>query len=504
MKKKKTLSINNPFSKFVSKNSNSILAIFLMMRLLSAGQPIPENFADHLQDATSVSDSSSQSQHNNITQPPQYATEAEQESVTTAPATLSTPPQSTPTNSQSPETTTAAVSIATSISSPPTTWATQPPRTDRPPTTRILATPKSNPDVVRLQNELATLRANSNHSDQEIAKLLGHALSEHNPLLVGRNIIFSEKFLTHLPVDGLDGISEEMWLSLREKLDRGYDALFELTGVVPSLGQRLYIDIWDTERQNSCAFHNGSNELDRNISGHAHRGEGYICLTPKTVSSLLTDYRFNGSVNHTVLHEISHKFDYEDAINAFYWKAEGESFANFKVAYMLDNVGMKARRGNDIFDAAQYRAHWFNQADERRRSEVIQPFAKDGGTTHSALDFYLYGLVEQVGWNPIKQTFRSYNNSNFQNEYHFAHPAIDWRGATQLEKSREFFERIKHFSNRPNILTSLPDNGILLNQHFNVEPTRVNISEEERQRLHDEQRQQLLQQMQQASQDNSN
>ena len=61
--------------------------------------------------------------------------------------------------------------------------------------------------------------------------------------------------------------------------------------------------------------------------------------------------------------------------------------------------------------------------------------------------------INMSGWDTYKQVFRSYKDPDFTPKR--------YRNTGQNTWGRDFFDRIEHFSGKPGVLRTLPDNGAI-------------------------------------------
>ena len=170
-----------------------------------------------------------------------------------------------------------------------------------------------------------------------------------------------------------------------------------------------------------------------------------------------------------MLHEIAHMFGPPE----MGWLACSETMANLKVAYAAEKLGVQfgfppeygtfvstwSATGNfstyrGIFRGTQYRMYEFDKARRNLINGYIKPFAACafGG---SVFDFYIFGLIEEIGWEPYRKAFHSYLDRDFT-------PAYTYSGERAHTRARDFLDRLVHFSGSPNLLSNGPDNGRLL------------------------------------------
>jgi hypothetical protein len=322
--------------------------------------------------------------------------------------------------------------------------------------------------VEQLKNQLvqtsgnACLLQNTARNSAERQRVVNAALNNLDPILVGRNVVFSKVWL--ISVDTNKTLTRQQFEAWRNRVDKLYDCFWDLTGQPPAGGRKVFIDY---RPQKDFDFH--SDGLPHN--GHAHGGTSVICLNwnSEKFSQRLKHEVKTGSTEGIMIHEMGHIFASQKT-----WVAEEETIANFLTMYALEKGGFwygmpkptphPAVLG--LMKGKEYRAYISQKAWERYQKNTIRPFIskQDYAGSHgydSVYDFYLVGLVEVAGWDAIKKAIRSYNDDSYKPQY-------TYQGDLQKVRAREFFDRIVHFSGKPNVLRSLPDRGALLDRHLNV------------------------------------
>jgi len=272
----------------------------------------------------------------------------------------------------------------------------------------------------------------------DLPQLVLAGLEEIDPVLVGTHIVFSKAWLRHIG-SGRE-ISRSQFTAFVRKMDSAYEAFADLVGNTATSGRVIYIDLVD---------------IQGNAAAHAHVSRDIICVKhpPRWFWREITRYN---SWNHIMLHEIAHMF----APPAIGWRACPESMANLKVAYVLEKLDARFgspeyRNGNlQLTRGRQYRLREFDKALQNVRKEEIEPFAACccGG---SVFDYYLFGLVEEIGWEPYKKAFHSYLDPHFVPEYRYG-------GERSHVRAVDFLDRLVHFSGSPHLLSNGPDQGNLL------------------------------------------
>ena len=132
----------------------------------------------------------------------------------------------------------------------------------------------------------------------------------------------------------------------------------------------------------------------------------------------------------------------------------------------------------------------------------IKAFSPHGGNVHAnrynnAYDFYMFALVDIVGWQTFIKTTQSYRNDTYVPTKGYA-PDREKGQTVHNVRAHEFFDRLAHFHDEArkdpvlarNIpaagrnltgaqaLRSLSDRGKLLAEHFTVEVIQQNLTQE--------------------------
>ena len=299
----------------------------------------------------------------------------------------------------------------------------------------------------------------SRHIDAtEMRQIIDVGLKNLDPILVGKHVVFSKKWLDYVGTN--KPLTRQQFEHWRNRIDKVYDCFADLTGQPPAGGKKIFIDIGN---QNDL-------KLESYKLAHAHNRVNIICFArdSKRFLPLVMHEIKTGSTSYTMIHEMAHIF----ADNKR-WEAESESIANFLTMYALENAGfwygMPSPRPPNIkvlTRGKELRTRTYKKLLESFQKNKIKPFQSDY-EYDSVYDAYLMGLVEIVGWNTIKKAIRSYNDTNYV-------PKRKYQGDPKIVASREFFDRIEHFSGQKNVLRSGPDRGSLLDQYFPVKITPIN------------------------------
>ena len=284
-----------------------------------------------------------------------------------------------------------------------------------------------------------------NAATSQRQRLVEEALDNLDPILVGKYVVFSKKFLNHIGPN--KSITAQQFEIMRDRTDRVYDAYKELTGKAPGAGEKVFINIAP-----EAYFRNPKGG---HYNGHAHANMS--CLNELGVANGLKEAALHNSLNSTIMHELAHVFAY-----ATNWEVNPESVVPLLMAYAYETVP-EAQIGSTPGNKS--RISRFEAALDNFRKNKIVAFAlddaDDSGYGAHAFDFYLLGLVDQVGWDTYKKVIRSYAD-----EPHVTHARFP---GGQAGKARDLFNRIERVSGKPGVLRTLPDKGELLDKFFTVQ-----------------------------------
>ena len=349
------------------------------------------------------------------------------------------------------------------------------------PTSGAEYTPQQQQTIAKLKQQMTGMRSFDCPTSERVGfpRVVIAMLDDIDPLLVGKNVVFGDRWLEYIG-EGKP-ISRSQFAEFVNKMDRVHDAFADLVGNNATSGRKIFIDISYKQEETDHGL----------VAAHAHVMRDIICMVaPK--ENFWIEVTKHGSWSVTLLHEMGHMF----APPTIGWRANAESLANLKVAYALETLnaqfgspGINARgtrtRGTQ-FRGNQYRMYEYNTAMQKFRRNEMTSFANCSCQTGSVFDFYIYGLVDKVGWETYKKAFHSYQDPTFVSEFVYS-------GERLNIQARDFIDRLVHFSGKPDVLSSLPDGGKLLDEHFPV--TVRKLSSEEMRRI--QQRQQQMQQRRQ-------
>ncbi|MCL2005376.1 MAG: hypothetical protein FWG73_04340 [Planctomycetaceae bacterium] len=280
-------------------------------------------------------------------------------------------------------------------------------------------------------------------------------LSNLDPIQIGRNIVFSKNLFNHAVGPGrpLNRQEFEAW---RERLDRVYDAFADFLGNNPGT---IYFDAPPSDKFPAPTAHTAIGNRVTSITstgGHYHPGTGVICVNVNH-SRARSEWRMIRTLNSSgaaAMHEIAHVFE-----NRQIWSVDAETFAELLISFGMENAGVQyANPRGTIIRGDAHRKNGYNDALGAFWRGGIPAFSRSSYES-SAFRLYLFGLVDRVGWDTFRKVFHSYAGERSPSRN---------RSVQRVERARDFLDRIEYFSGRPGVLRSLPDNGRLLDQHFNV------------------------------------
>lgn len=288
---------------------------------------------------------------------------------------------------------------------------------------------------------------------RERSKHINDALSDLDPMLVGKHVVFGKEWLNHVGSGKpLSNRQFEVW---RDRADRVYDAYTELTGRTPAGGTKVFIDL---RAEKDFGVADSDSENVKHPPAHAHAGINVICFNcdapsfRNTLQSVAA-----GSWDRPMMHELAHVFAFRTN-----WNVDAESIAEFLPSYIMETIrGANYGNGRFSFAGRRHRQSEQNRAFRNFQNAQIEAFNPNHQSPGCAYEFYLHGLVDKVGWETYKKAFRSYDDKNYvpQNEY---------KGDRKTVQARDFLDRLERFSGKRDVLRSLPDKGELLDKYFAV------------------------------------
>ena len=264
-------------------------------------------------------------------------------------------------------------------------------------------------------------------TSQQIQRAIEDELKNLDPLLIGKNVVFSREWLRHLDRNEL-GV-------LRDHADKIHGCFAAFSGRAPMNGSKVLV---------------GFSLDSRDPAAHAHSHMNLICFDRDYARTK------NPAAWVSVLaHEMGHIFNYRTRLCN---DDTTETLANLFRAYALEQLGNPFSKNTNA--GKEYRAQQYNHALDNYRSGKIKTF-NDSARGGSAFDLYVHGGVGEVGYEPYKKAIRENKSAT----------------------PREFFNAIERFSGRPGLFRTLPDEGWLLDNRFTADtPTPGGSSNKKRNR----------------------
>ena len=337
-----------------------------------------------------------------------------------------------------------------------------------------LLSPEQQKTVNRFLDQLA--RERGRYVDQ----LKEGAGQNMDPILVGKNVIFTKNWLSLLG-NGSDQVTRQQFKVYRDKADKIYDGFVDFIGRKPPSGDIIIID-------------NGTmntDPLQAKFPGHALPSLNLVFINlemniaPKSIRQ--------GVFHSTMAHEIAHIFSLPFGHGALYrdpgtyaWAFDDESIADFLARYARET--MTRAKGND---------QYYNQALRNFKANKIETFRGNHENNGCAFELYIHGLVDKVGWESYKKAIQSYGDTNFKVNVYEEPKLIssdpvevrqDVLNRREIIRARDFFDRIAYFHDEARasndwrvlekipvagrkltgaqVLRSLPDGGKLLDERF--------------------------------------
>ena len=334
----------------------------------------------------------------------------------------------------------------------------QQPRAAEPPAEPTGFTPQQLRRIEELKRELMDInnprRVNIRNAQE--MQMVEEAIRQIDPSLIGRNIIFGPRWLEFMG-DGkpMPRAPFQQW---RNRADIIYDGYADLTGQGPGPRgerQKILVDL-----------HPRASFRAVDVRGTA---SGNLVLINKNHAAFSRDL-IPAVVRHNswdliLMHELAHCF----TMGTRRFTYDAEAICDLLTAYVLENtagarMGTPGGRGNDeLMIGNRFRKQLLDRILIRIRTNPnsLSVFSGSANAT-SASNYLALGPVDLVGWEPYKQVFRSYNDATY------THPVQYTGGDARTLRAREFFDRLAHFSGKPDLMASSAIGRQLFNQHFGV------------------------------------
>ena len=287
-------------------------------------------------------------------------------------------------------------------------------------------------------------------------------------VLVGRYVIFSKEWL-ELVGNGRDGtVTRRQFQAWRNRIDGLYECYEKFMGHKPRNGDIIFIDLSP-----------GTHWPDPTIFPHGNAPRAtaqpvinYIRFNKDALdfnTVLLREMRSGNLLGFTMMHEIWHIFTGSSRGKPATWRpADEETAANFLVYYALENCGVRISNSGS---PSRLRQAYVQEALKNLQNESISAFpsCSCGG---SAYDLYMCGLVDQLGWEMLRQTIQSYHDGTYTPNKRYE-PDREKEQTAMHVRAHEFFDRLAHFHGDAQILRTGPDEGALLDKYFTVKTTPI-------------------------------
>ena len=307
-----------------------------------------------------------------------------------------------------------------------------------------------------------------------------------DPILAGKNIIFSERWLPIIGNNRDTQVTPQQFRAWIDQLDTVFNTYEGFVGRKPH-NQRgiIVVDLIPQAELMTSTSPSGV--------GNAHEhNNGVICINRDSeyFKWFLSNIRTQSTPTRLMLHEMAHSFA------SIHFKpspwAECEAAVNFLMSYAMEKGGFKYGIPPDEISGIRHRRDRIQWAINNLRAGNIKDFDYGCGT---AYDLYLLGLPNVVGWDTVKAAVRSYQDNQFEVTKTSAPSGREQgtRHANARSLAHELFDRVAHFHDEAranpelarNIprsgqnltgaqaLRSLPDKGELLDKYFTVATTPI-------------------------------
>jgi hypothetical protein len=289
-------------------------------------------------------------------------------------------------------------------------------------------------------------------------------------VLVGRYIVFSTEWLG-LVGNGKDVVSRQQFQAWCNRIDRLYECYEKFIGHKPRNGNMIFIDLVPaTYWSDPTIFPHGNipRATAQPVVNHIRFNKDALDFN----TGQLGEMRSGNLLGYTMMHEIGHIFTSISRGKPETWRpADGETAANLLVYYALENGGFRIRNSGS---SSRLRQAYIREALKNLQNDNISAFpaCSCGG---SAYDFYLCGLVDEVGWETLKKTIQSYHDGTYTPTKRYE-PDKEKEQTAMHVRAHEFFDRLAHFHGDTLVLRKQSDEGALLDKFFTVKTTPTNTA----------------------------
>lgn len=201
--------------------------------------------------------------------------------------------------------------------------------------------------------------------------------------------VFEGKHIRLMLDSDKKSISDEEIKSWLSQLDKVYESYHKFVGDVPYKGRK--IDILTTPGIESGYW--------------ALAGNPILWNNNTSIKQYLEDYRDNGDWSFGILHEIAHTFSVGTVKGCDYWNWNDEIFANFRMAYALEDCNGSVSQRNMIYTGGDIMFYYKIFYDET----LGQGIASDNG---DAIQYTLMRIKEKYGWSVYEKAFTKLYDCN--------------------------------------------------------------------------------------------
>jgi hypothetical protein len=187
----------------------------------------------------------------------------------------------------------------------------------------------------------------------------------------------SKYFTLRIEPTDKERISDEALNDWLDKLDLVYEEYHNLVGSYPYYGEKITI---------LSVLHNPG--------GWAVAGNP-IKWNQQWVGEELESIENDGHWSFGIIHEIGHDYDMDAR-----WNFDAEHMANFKLTYVVEMLDAKVPTEFGYFQGEEIYDFW-----EKLYEKHIND---DDPTNNDNVTYWFCKIVEEIGWEPFKKTFRDY------------------------------------------------------------------------------------------------
>jgi hypothetical protein len=213
------------------------------------------------------------------------------------------------------------------------------------------------------------------------------------------------------------------WLS---NLERAYEKYRELMGGYPYNGSVITIQ-----------------SVDHYPGGWAVAGNPILWYKPY-IKPELQDIQATGTWSFGIMHELAHDFVLDNSNKS--WIFNEEMFANFRMYYVAEQLNIPLKEGK-VYLGAEIKNYYMEDAPQSYSKGIAQGVA----VGYDGLMYTLIRIKDQIGWDPIINTFRDLNSSSY-------YPS------TNLERFNLFLDKLSSYSGTNVRATYLPGELVTIEQ----------------------------------------